>query len=140
MTIKTVLGFDFGMKRIGTAVGQVITCNASPLALLHARDGVPDWQQLKKLIVEWQPQALIVGIPTNINDEQQLITFAARKFAKKLQRNYDLPVFEVDERLTTVEARAQVFEQGGYRKLQKTQMDNRAAALIVTQWLQENAQ
>ena len=83
MTIETVLGFDFGMKRIGMAVGQMITQQASPLDVLPARDGVPDWHALSKIIHEWQPQALIVGIPTHIDDSHQPITFAAKKFVKK---------------------------------------------------------
>ena len=59
----TLLGFDFGTKSIGVAVGQTITATASPLAALKARDGVPDWNQLEQLLKEWQPEQVVVGLP-----------------------------------------------------------------------------
>ena len=135
LSIKVVIGFDFGMKRIGTAVGQAISLTASPLKTLAAKDGVPDWHQLSALLLEWQPQALVVGVPCHINGQAQHTTFAAKKFAKKLRHKFDLPVYEVDERLTTVEARAMTFDAAGYKGLKKQEMDSVAAALITEQWL-----
>jgi len=133
--IKTVLGFDFGMKRIGLAVGQTITSHASPLATLKAKDGVPNWVDLDKSIIEWQPQALVVGIPLNMDGSTQLVTFAARKFAKKLKQKFKIPVYQVDERLTTIEARARLFETGGFRQLESSEVDSIAAVVITEQWL-----
>ena len=135
MVIKTVLGFDFGMKRIGMAVGQTISNSASPLRIIFAKDGVPNWKELSKIIAEWQPQALVVGIPLNIDGSKQTISYAAKKFAKKLASRYKLPIFEVDERLTTVEARAQLFDEGGYQGLMKAELDSAAAVIITEQWL-----
>ena len=130
------LGFDFGYKRIGVAVGQRLTCSASPLSTLDAKLGVPDWNVLQKIITQWNPQALIVGLPTCIDGTEQYTTSAARRFAKQLRKHFALPVHLVDERLSTVEARGQLFEQGGYRKLKKTEIDCIAACVILEQWLQ----
>ena len=129
------LGFDFGYKRIGVAVGQTLTASASPLSTLQARLGVPDWKLVQKLIDEWRPRALVVGIPTCIDGKEQYTTLAARGFAKQLQKRFHLPVHACDERLTTVEARAYLFAEGGYRKIKQTQVDSIAACIILEQWM-----
>ena len=129
------LGFDFGYKRIGVAVGQSLTCTASPLATLQAKAGVPDWKVLEKMVTQWQPEALIVGIPTCIDGSKLYTTKAARRFAKQLEAHLALKVYLVDERLSTVEARAYLFEQGGYKKIKGTEVDNIAACIILEQWL-----
>ncbi len=128
------MGFDFGMKRIGTAIGQTVLKNASPLKTLAARDGVPNWEELERLLKEWQPDALVVGIPLNMDGTKQPVTFAALKFAKKLRSRFSLPVYEEDERLSTVEAKAMLFEEGGYQSLQKSNIDSMAAVVIIEQW------
>lgn len=131
------LGFDFGYKRIGVAVGQEITSSARPLPTLAAVQGVPQWSIVQKIINEWRPKALIVGLPTCINETELYTTSAAKVFAKQLKKQFQLPVILVDERLSTVEARAYVFAEGGYRKLKKTEIDGVAACIILEQWLQE---
>lgn len=136
MPSPVYLGFDFGFKRIGVAVGQLLTCSASPLATLNAQMGVPDWNSIAKLITQWVPQALIVGLPTCINGNKLYTTSAARRFAKELHQRFVLPVHLVDERLTTVAAREQLFAQGGYRKIKKSEVDSIAACVILEQWLQ----
>ncbi|KTD46172.1 putative ribonuclease [Legionella quateirensis] len=130
------LGFDFGYKRIGVAVGQRLTCSASPVSTISAKSGVPDWNSVQKLITQWNPEALIVGLPTCIDDSELYTTSAARRFAKQLRKHFAIPVHLVDERLSTVEARGQVFDQGGYRKLRNTEIDSIAACIILEQWLQ----
>jgi putative Holliday junction resolvase len=130
------LGFDFGYKRIGVAVGQLLTCSASPLPTLDAKQGIPHWPAVQKLITQWNPEAFIVGLPTCIDDSELYTTVAARRFAKQLSKHFALPVHLVDERLSTVEARGQLFAQGGYKKLKKTAIDGIAACLILEQWLQ----
>lgn len=129
------LGFDFGFKRIGVAVGQVITGTARPLSTLAAIQGVPKWEQLAKLIAEWRPQALIVGLPSCVDGSEQYTTKAARAFAHQLETRYSLPVHLVDERYSTVEAKSKLFEKGGYRTLAATQIDSIAACLILEQWM-----
>lgn len=135
MPEEVYLGFDFGYKRIGVAVGQRLTCSARPLATLAARQGIPDWNVVAKVIAQWGPQALIVGIPTCIDDTELYTTQAARRFAKQLRKQFALEVHLVDERLSTVEARGHLFEQGGYKKIKKTEIDGIAACIILEQWL-----
>ncbi len=130
------IGFDFGFKRIGVAVGQTLTCSASPLLTLAAKQGIPDWGAVRKLIAQWNPHALVVGLPTCIDDSELYTTAAARRFAQQLQKQCALPVHLVDERLSTVEAREQLFSQGGYRKLNNAAVDSIAACVILEQWLQ----
>ncbi len=131
----TVLAFDFGMKRIGVALGITLTNQARPLQTLQANQGVPDWRLVHALIKEWGVQELIVGIPTHLDDSEQFTTVAARQFAAQLEAETALPVHKVDERLTTVEARQQVFEEGGYKALKRSEIDSIAAKLILQHWL-----
>jgi putative holliday junction resolvase len=132
--IKILIAFDFGKKRIGTAVGQTVTATARPLTTLQAKDGVPDWQQVAALIKKWRPDALVVGIPLNMDGTDQPLTLDARAFAKALKDQYNLPIFEMDERLTTKDAREQLFAEGGYKALQNGQVDQVAAQLILQNW------
>ena len=131
---SAVLGFDFGMKRIGVAVGQTLLGHANPLSTLQAKQGSPDWSRIKSLIQEWNATALIVGIPLNIDGTEQHTTHAARHFANQLEQHFGLPVHRVDERLSTVDARQRIFEEGGYRALQKAEVDSIAAKIIIEHW------
>jgi len=132
--MSQILAFDFGLARIGVAVGQTVTNTATPLATLKAKDGIPDWQIVKKLIQEWQPTRLIVGEPFNMDSSEQEITKRARKFANRLHGRFGLPFEMFDERLTSAAAREEIFEYGGYKKLKKTKIDSIAAALILESW------
>lgn len=131
----TYLSFDFGLKRIGVAVGQVITRSATPLPIVFAQEGVPNWDTIDALMKEWRPKAIVIGMPLNMDGTKQDISYAAEHFASQLQERYHLPVHLVDERLTTKEARARVFEQGGYKALKKQAIDSHAAKLILESWL-----
>lgn len=132
------IGFDFGFKRIGMAVGQRLTHTASPLPTVNAVHGVPDWSILQQDISAWHPEALIVGLPTCLDDKELYTTSAARRFAKELRRRFMLPVHMVDERLSTVEARSYLFDLGGYRKIKKTAVDSIAACIILERWLESS--
>lgn len=136
-TPQTLLGFDFGLKHIGVAVGQVITGTANPLTVVSAKQGQADFAAITQLIKEWQPDGLVVGIPLNMDGTDNKITIAARAFAKQLETKFNLPVWQIDERLTTVDAKAELFEQGGYRALDKASIDSYAAKLILESWLRE---
>jgi putative Holliday junction resolvase len=134
---KILLGFDFGMKRIGVAVGQTITQTARPLVTLAAKQGIPSKDVLNKLMKTWQPDALVVGVPLNMDGTEQPLTHAARQFKLLLQECYQLPVYEVDERLSTKDARERLFNQGGYKALLDGQVDSVSAQLILQTWLAE---
>ncbi|MCC5791725.1 MAG: Holliday junction resolvase RuvX [Legionellaceae bacterium] len=138
MPTDVFLGFDFGYKRIGVAVGQSITASARALTTVNASAGEPQWAQIDKLIQAWQPAALIVGLPTCLDGSEQYTTPAARHFAQALAQRYHCPVHLVDERLTTKEARARLFAQGGYREIKRAQVDALAAVLILEQWLAQS--
>ncbi len=130
-----LLGFDFGLKRIGVAVGQTVTQTARPLMTLKAVEGEPSWDSLDKLRNTWQPDAFVIGIPLNMDGTEQPITHAARRFAKQLKERFQLPVYEMDERLSTKDARERLFAEGGYKALQHGQVDRVAAQLILQNWL-----
>lgn len=133
--VSVVLGFDFGLKRIGVAVGQKVTQSANPLTILNANQGVPDWSIIKKLINEWGVDALIVGLPLNMDGAEQPITARARKFGDQLMQKFALPVYFVDERLTTIAARAQMHHEiKGQARFGAA--DSMSAKLIVESWLQ----
>ncbi|AUC89293.1 Holliday junction resolvase RuvX [Alteromonas sp. MB-3u-76] len=135
---RTVLAFDFGTKSIGVAVGQEITGTASPLSALKARDGIPDWSLIEKLYAEWLPHAVVVGLPLNMDGTEQEMTQRARKFANRLHGRFKVNVELCDERLTTTDAKAMLFELGGYKKLTKDKVDSVSACVIFTSWV-ENA-
>ncbi len=134
---EILLGFDFGTKRIGIAVGQTITKTARPLHVIKATAGVPQWDVIAKLIKTWQPDALVVGIPLNMDGTEQPLTQAAKQFADSLQKRFNLPVHGMDERLSTKAAREQLFNKGGYKALQHGQVDCVAAQLILQNWLNQ---
>ena len=128
-----MMGFDFGTKRIGVAIGQTITKTARPLETLAADTAL--WDNIHALIKRWQPEALVVGIPLNMDGTEQPITAQAKQFAKLLHERCQLPVYNMDERLSTVAAREHVFQKGGFKALKKTKIDSVAAQLILEHWL-----
>lgn len=133
---KTVLAFDFGTYSIGCAVGQSITGTGQGLPAFKAQDGIPDWTQIEKVIQEWQPDVLVVGLPLNMDGTEQPLTQRAKKFANRLNGRFNLPVELQDERLTTVEAKAEIFSRGGYKALKKGKVDAISACLILESWFE----
>jgi len=134
VTPDTVLAFDFGTRSIGVAVGQMITQTAFPLDALKAHDGIPDWDNIQRIYDEWQPDAVIVGLPLNMDGTEQDITARAKKFANRLHGRFRKPVHLHDERLSTVDAKAMLFELGGYKKLSKGKVDSVSACVIFQSW------
>ncbi len=134
---STVLGFDFGMKHIGVAVGQSITRSATALQSLSAKDGTTDWKSIQLLIAQWHPQALIVGLPLQMDGSEQLLSFAARRFMVHLRSHFELPVFEVDERLSSWAAKDLMGAPPRTPKKRKAARDKvhaYAAAILIEQW------
>lgn len=136
----TYLGFDFGTKKIGTAVGQRSTGIASPLQTLRAINQQPNWQAISKLISEWQPAGLVVGISKQADGTDNPVTAIMHKFCRQLQGRYQLPVFQIDETLSTFEAKQLLFDdlQVSASKLWEVQ-DQLAAQLILQSWLNQPA-
>ena len=125
--VKTVMGFDFGTQSIGVAVGQTVTCQANPLTALKARDGIPNWDAVKALIDEWQPDLVIVGLPLNMDGTEQPVTQAAKRFAGRIHGRFHVQVELQDERLTTRDAKEELFDVGGFRALEKSAIDRGSA-------------
>jgi len=128
---RTVIGFDFGKKYIGVAVGQELTGSASPLGSIKAKDGIPNWDTLSAYLKEWQPEIIVVGLPLNMDGSEQQLTLDAKKFGSRVAGRYGLTVEFQDERLTTADAKERLFSQGGYRNLKKDNIDAESAALII---------
>lgn len=125
------MGFDYGEKRIGIAVGQTLTGSANAVQTVRQHNQIPDWTSIGKLIEEWQPDQLIVGLPLNMDGSEQTLTHRSRHFAKQLTQRYDIPVGFADERLSTREA-ARDYEQ---RSEPKEGRDAVAAKVILEGWM-----
>ncbi|MCL1078303.1 Holliday junction resolvase RuvX [Parashewanella spongiae] len=138
MTTMTVLGFDFGTKSIGVAVGQNITFQASPEQAVKANDGIPDWNVIETIIKRWKPNLLVIGLPLNMDGTEQPLTLRAKKFANRLHGRFGIEIALQDERLTTTDAKARLFELGGFKKLSKDQVDSVSAVLIVESYFENH--
>lgn len=125
---QSFLSFDFSLKRVGVASGNSLTKSATSLKTITA-EGDARFAALAELIAEWQPAALVVGVPFHPDGAAHDNTRRAQRFARQLAGRFGLPVHEVDERYTSTEARAQ-----GERDV-----DAGAAALILEQFLREQA-
>ncbi|GMR01328.1 MAG: Holliday junction resolvase RuvX [Gammaproteobacteria bacterium] len=134
---RTLLGFDFGTKRIGVAIAQEVTGTANPLTTVTAVKHKPDWDSISKIIAEWQPDLLVVGLPLHMDGSEQPMTQAARRFSNQLHGRYQIPVTLMDERLSSNEAESIINEQSSSRSLyqDKTQIDMISAQLILQSWM-----
>ena len=135
--MSVFIGFDYGTKRIGVAVGDSLTRNAKPLTTI-----APDWHQVDSIIKEWNPSACIVGLPLTESGEHQKATRRALDFARTLASKTRLPVHTEDERHTTVAAESSMKEhaQHSREKRKKTSsagLDAVAASIILEQWLRK---
>lgn len=132
--MQTLLGFDFGIKRIGIAVGQSITGTATALCTINTRHGKPDWDRISGLIEHWRPEALVVGLPLHDDGSDSNLSKAARRFAQQLENRYRLPVHPMDERLSSHAAK-----QFMRQSTSKQEVDAVAAMIILQNWLEIQA-
>lgn len=134
------LVFDFGTRRIGVASANRLSGTATPLATLAARDGVPDWRQIARLIGDWQPQVLVIGMPRNVDGTDSPMSERARAFAAWLHQQSGLPVEEIDERYTSTAAEALLRDQRREgirpRRVRASDIDRMAALLMAQTWAQ----
>jgi putative Holliday junction resolvase len=139
-TSTTYLGFDFGMKKIGIAVGQTTTATASPLQTIRSIQLNPDWEKISQLIREWQPVGLVVGISRQQDGTDNPVTPRMLKFCRQLEGRFQLPVYQQDETLSTFEAKQLLFDEVnvGATKLWAVQ-DQLAAQLILQTWLNDHS-
>ena len=132
---QTILAFDYGTVTIGVAAGQTLTATAAELAPLKARDGVPDWKQIERLLHEWRPALLVVGLPLNMDGSESELAARARKFARRLHGRFGVGVQMMDERLSTFEAKQIAAERGQRGNYAAQPVDSIAARLILESWL-----
>lgn len=133
MRASTLLAFDFGLKRIGVAVGQTQTRSASPLETVAVKRERPDWPAIAELIETWTPDALVVGLPLNMDGTEQDMTLRAKRFGRQLEGRFRLPVHLVDERLSSREAKSRLQDQGRI----EDSADAVAAQVILEDWFSE---
>jgi len=124
------------MKYIGVATGQHLTATATALTTLRANNGIPDWAQMDNLFALWQPEAIVVGLPTTLDGQVQPIFYCARKFAKRLKARYKLEVHFADERLTTKMALTQLASH--HKKTDFKLLNAKAAEIMLQDWLAGN--
>lgn len=134
----SIMGFDFGTKRTGIAMGQRITQTANGIGCISARDGIPNWEQLDKLVQEWQPHAFVVGLPINMDGTASEMSRRANKFSNRLNARYRIPSFTIDERLSTFAAKEEAKSQGHKGHYKSDPVDALAAQYILESWFSEN--
>lgn len=134
---QTIMAFDFGTQKMGIAVGQQLIESSQALALFPMKDGIPNWENLLKIVKEWQPHLFLVGLPLNMDDSESDLSTRARKFARRLRHQTNITTWMVDERLSTREARETLesYQQQGQAK--HLSADSIAAALLIESWYRE---
>jgi putative Holliday junction resolvase len=140
MSARTLLGFDYGKRRIGIAVGQEITRSAQGLATIEYKENEPDWSAIDRIVKEWRPALFIVGMPQHPDKRPHEMQPLIQSFADKLAHRYQLPVAWMDEQLSSHEAAQQISHSARpkQRKQDKAEIDKLAAELILQSWLNSN--
>jgi len=144
---RTFLGFDYGSKRIGVAVGQELTRSATALIALPNRSNRDDWTAIDQLVKEWRPAGFVIGLPLNADGSEHHVSRAAKQFGNQLQARYNLPAYWIDERLTSSEAQSMIAagsvygktgrKDGAKNRQGKDQIDSTAAKLILESWFNQ---
>ena len=136
-----ILSFDFGMRRIGVAVGQTLTGTASPLDTV-SNGKSPDWTAISGIVKDWKPSLFIVGLPLSLEGEETPMSVLARAFGGHLTEHFGIEVRYQDERLTSVEAQrefAGLRAAGGARRKHAARLDAVAAKIILENWLESTS-
>ncbi len=134
---ETIVAFDFGLRRIGVAVGQNITGSASPLGIVSNDESGPDHARISRLLDEWRPARLVVGMPAHTDGSPSEMQVPVKAFIKELAR-YELPIDVVDERYTSIEAKAVLKKAraaGTRGRLSREMIDSAAAVFIAEHYL-----
>ena len=134
---ETILGFDFGEKRIGVAVGNTVTSQAEALTTLHVESNAARLDAVEKLVIAWQPASLVVGQPEHADGRPHAVAHLAKKFGNRLSEKFKLPVAYINETLSSSEASRMLNERGVKGIAQKDEIDAVAAQVILQSYLDE---
>lgn len=134
---QMIMAFDFGTQKTGMAVGQSLIESANPLALFPMKDGIPNWDELLKIVKQYQPTLFLVGLPLNMDDSESELSTRARKFARRLRHQTNITTWMVDERLSTREARDELSHYQAQGRAKKLSADSIAAALFIESWYRD---
>lgn len=132
----SALAFDFGTQRIGVAYGQSLTGTAEAITVLKAKNGIPDWDAVQALIIEWQPNLFVVGLPYNLDGTKSELLPRAIKFGNRLNGRFHKPIYGMDERLSS-RAASERLANTSERQNKRTFIDDIAAQIILENWLTE---
>ena len=135
----TVLAFDFGEKRIGVAVGDLSLRIAHPLSTIAAEDNASRFEQIGRMIAEWQPAKLVVGLPMHADGAEHEMSRLSRRFANRLHGRFGVEVVLVDERLTSRAAESRLRESGASRAKIEATLDAAAAREILEAYFSSSA-
>lgn len=134
------LGFDFGQKRIGVATADLTFSLASPLTTVANHHGTPDWNKIDTIVEQWRPVAMVVGKPLTLEGKKQEITSHAAGFQQRLKHRYNVPVYDIDESYSSMEA-AEILKknrQMGQRgTIEREDIDKAAACNLLQRWLDQ---
>ncbi|NND65380.1 MAG: Holliday junction resolvase RuvX [Gammaproteobacteria bacterium] len=135
------MAFDYGVRRVGVAIGNTETASASPLTTIDFSQNANAWMTIDDLIKEWRPAQLVIGKPFNMDGSDSAMTTKAMSFKAQLEQRYELPITAIDERLTSNEAEDILREQrqSGIKKhrIKKGDVDSLAACLILQSFFNE---
>ena len=132
-----VIGFDFGQKRIGVAIGNNISKTAQALITINSVSNNQKFEVIQKIIEEWQPISIVVGVPFNVDGSEHKVTNLSKKFAKQLEQKYSLPTHLIDERYTSIEANHEIKDKKIDLKKKKLLIDQIAAKIILQSYLDQ---
>lgn len=131
------LAFDYGKTQIGVAVGQLTSGTASPLAIIKAKDGQPNWQEIEDVIAEWKVKRIVIGWPLNMDGSESEMCVACKKFGQRVHGRFGVQVNYHDERLTSRSVKSDLVEmyRDGGKNLSLDKVDSVCAAVILQEWL-----
>jgi len=132
-----IIGFDFGQKRIGVAIGNNISKSAQALITIESASNNQKFEAIQKIMDEWQPVSIVVGVPFNVDGSEHKVTNLCKKFAKQLEQKYALPIHLIDERYTSIEASYEIQHKKIDLKKKKLLIDQIAAKIILQSYLDQ---
>ncbi len=136
-TEGNIIGFDFGEKRIGVAIGNNISKSAQALITIESASSNQKFEAIQKIMDEWKPVSIVVGVPFNVDGSEHKVTNLCKKFAKQLEQKYALPIHLIDERYTSIEASYEIQDKKIDLKKKKLLIDQIAAKIILQSYLDQ---